>query len=273
MKNYLIILILLLILIIGCVKEESPIKKEVLTMGNESVFNITITTVYNNYEFKAGLKTGWGFGCVIKTPDKNILFDTGGDSSTLLGNMEKMGINPKEIDIVVLSHIHGDHVGGLSGFLEKNNKVKVYGPKSFPDSFKEEVNSAGANFIDVAGPMKIENGFYSTGELGTWIKEQSLVVDTDKGLVVVTGCSHPGIVYIIEEVKKQHDKDIFLVIGGWHLGGASDTELKGIINSFREVGVEKVAPCHCSGDRTRELFKKEYGEDYIANGVGKVIEI
>ncbi len=81
--------------------------------------NVTLITIYDNYQYNPKLKTGWGFSCLVKVNGKNILFDTGGNDSILLGNMEKMNIDPNQIDIVVLSHIHGDHTGGLTEFLEK----------------------------------------------------------------------------------------------------------------------------------------------------------
>jgi len=242
-------------------------------MDLASLTNATLITVYDNYQYDPKLQTDWGFGCVVKTKDKNILFDTGSNSPILLSNMEKMKIKPEEIDIIVLSHIHGDHTGGLLGFLEENSNVTVYVPTSFPESFKTEIREKGAKIAEIGKEMEINKGIYSTGELGTWIKEQSLIINTEKGLVVVTGCSHPGIVNIIKKTKELTHKKIYLVIGGFHLGGASDSELKGIINSFRELSVEKVAPCHCSGDRCRELFKDEYSDNFIANGVGKIIEI
>ena len=234
--------------------------------------NATLITVYDNYQHETGMQTGWGFGCVVKA-DKTILFDTGGDSPALLDNMGKAGIDPKDIDLVVLSHIHGDHTGGLAGFLERNPNVTVYIPASFPDSFRDSISQAGARHVDVSGPVKITESVGTTGELGTWIKEQSLLISSPKGLIVVTGCAHPGIVHIVEEAKRVTGKDVYLVIGGFHLGGASNETLRDIIASFRRLGVQKAAPCHCSGDRARQLFREEYGEDYIANGVGKVIEV
>jgi len=233
----------------------------------------SLITVYDNYLSQPGLKTGWGFSCVIKTDKENLLFDTGADSETLLFNMEKLDINPQNIDVVVLSHIHGDHVGGLDGFLEKNGQVKAYIPASFPVSMEGKIKSYGGEVVRVEEPAKIAEGIYSTGELGTWIKEQSLVINTKKGLVVITGCSHPGIVNIVEKTKEIVNKEIYLVLGGFHLFAARDSTLRGIIQNFRDLGVKKAAPSHCSGDRCRELFKQEYKDDFIANGVGKVIEI
>lgn len=110
--------------------------------------------------------------------------------------------------------------------------------------------------------------------MGTWIKEQSLVLNTEKGLVVITGCAHPGVVNIAKKAKQiLPDKNIYLVMGGFHLSGASDSELRSIIKGFRDIGVQKVAPSHCSGDRCRELFKEEYKQDYIESGVGKIIPL
>ena len=236
-----------------------------------AVKNLSITVSYDNNPYKERLTTAWGFSCVIRGTEKTILFDTGGDGSILLTNMEKLGISPKEIDLVALSHIHGDHVGGLPGFLRKNPEVVVYLPKSFPEGFKDEVKEYGAKIMEVQRPLKICEGVYSTGELGTWIKEQSLIIHTEKGLIVITGCAHPGIVKIVNEAKDLAKGDVLLVMGGFHLGGESKGEIENIVSSFRKLGVSHVGPCHCSGDAARQLFKKEYGENFINVGVGRVV--
>jgi 7,8-dihydropterin-6-yl-methyl-4-(beta-D-ribofuranosyl)aminobenzene 5'-phosphate synthase len=272
----LLVILLAGILVAGsCERHEEeikPEKEEPAPTPAEGQF--TITTVYDNYQVNSALTTAWGFGCVIRTSGKGILFDTGGDSSILLGNMETRGISPEDIDIVVISHIHGDHIGGLDGFLERNGKVKVYIPASFPDSLREKIKSRGAEYQDVTGSMGICDSVYTTGEMGTSIKEQSLVLNTREGLVVITGCAHPGIVSIAEKARQMlPDKSIYLVMGGFHLSGASDSELKGIIKGFRGLGVQKVAPSHCSGDRCRELFRQEYGENYVEGGAGKTIAL
>ncbi len=266
MNKILLMIFCLILFSGGCesrMPEEKIIKKE----------KVTIITVYDNYQVDPGLITDWGFSCVVKTDAKTLLFDTGGDSSILLSNMEKMNIDPKDIDIIVLSHIHQDHTGGLFGFLERNRNVKLYILASFPNSFKEEIKSFGAEYQEIKESIKISDQVYTTGELGIWIKEQSLILDTRKGLVIITGCAHPGIANIIRRSKELFNKNVYLVLGGFHLRGASDSELKGIIKEFRDLKVEKVAPCHCSGDRCRELFKEEYKDDFIKNGVGKRIEI
>ena len=233
--------------------------------------NLNITVCYDNNPYKEKLITAWGFSCVIRGTEKIILFDTGGDGSILLTNLEELGINPKEIDLVVLSHIHGDHVGGLPSFLEKNSEVVVYLPKSFPKAFKDKVKEYGAKIVEVQESLKICQEVYSTGEMGTWIKEQSLVIYTEKGLIAITGCAHPGIIKIVDKAKDWGKGDVLLVMGGFHLGGESKGEIEKIVSSFRKLGVRYVGPCHCSGDAARQLFKEEYGENFIDVGVGRVI--
>jgi len=229
---------------------------------------ITLISVYDNYQVDPDLKTAWGFGCIINTSAEQILFDTGGDSEILLFNMEKMNIDPKSINKVIISHIHGDHLGGLEGFLEKNSNVTVFIPSSFPNSFRDMITSQGAEFVDISSPIKISNFVYTTGELYGPPEEQSLIIDSKKGLAVITGCAHPGIVNIVKRAKKLMKKDkVYLVLGGFHHPPLS------CVKEFKELGVEKVAPSHCTGDLVREAFRKEYKEDFIEYGVGKTIEI
>jgi 7,8-dihydropterin-6-yl-methyl-4-(beta-D-ribofuranosyl)aminobenzene 5'-phosphate synthase len=217
-----------------------------------------------------GLKTAWGFSCLIEYRGQVILFDTGGDSPTLLANMAALGIDPGQIEAVVLSHNHGDHTGGLSAIL--HGGLTVFVPQSFPKRFKDAVR-ARAQLIEVSEPREIGEEVYTTGELGTGIIEQSLAVRTDEGLVVVTGCAHPGIVEIIGKAKALSGDEVYLVLGGFHLGGKSQKEIEGILSEFRRLGVRKVAPCHCTGEQAIRLFHQEYGEDFIQAGVGKVIRV
>jgi len=129
----------------------------------------------------------------------------------------------------------------------------------------------GAKIVEVQEPLKICEKVYSIGELGEWIKEQSLIIHTEKGLIVITGCAHPGIVKTINKAKDLFKNTVLLVMGGFHLGGESKGEIENIISSFRKLGVSYVGPCHCSGDTARRLFKEEYGKNFINVGVGRAI--
>jgi 7,8-dihydropterin-6-yl-methyl-4-(beta-D-ribofuranosyl)aminobenzene 5'-phosphate synthase len=235
--------------------------------------DLRLTIIYDNNPYKDQLETRWGFSCLVEGLEKTILFDVGGEGAILLGNMEKLQIDPGRIDVVVLSHIHYDHIGGLSDLLERNPDIVVYLPKSFPKSVKKEVQDAGASFVEVRKPEKVCTHAYSTGELGDWIKEQSLIIETSKGLVIITGCAHPGIVQIVQRAKSILRSNAYLVLGGFHLCWMNGQQINRIIRGIRREAVRKVAPCHCSGDLAREEFQKAYGEEFILVGAGKIIEI
>ena len=276
-----IVVLLAAILLATCVQRKGRIMNEqAKAVSTPGVKNLTITVVYDNNPYKQELETEWGFAAAITGTEKTILFDTGG-GRLLLDNMQKLAIKPDSVDVVVLSHIHGDHTGGLSSFLEKNSDVTVYLPVSFPKKFKDNAGNSGAKIIEVYESEQICENVYSTGQLGKLIKEQSLIIRTDKGLVVITGCAHPGIVNIVNTAKtlmrvpalRGPKDDILLVMGGFHLEWATKGKLEKIISAFKQLGVRYVGPCHCSGQKARSLFEKHFGSNYINIGAGKVITL
>jgi 7,8-dihydropterin-6-yl-methyl-4-(beta-D-ribofuranosyl)aminobenzene 5'-phosphate synthase len=234
---------------------------------------LTITITYDNNPYDPRLSQAWGFSCVVRLRGQTILFDTGGDGSILLHNMRELGIDPEEIDVVMLSHMHGDHIGGLADFLQRNNRVTIYMPVSFPQSLKDEIRRSGARIREVDEAAELFENVLTTGELDGGIKEQSLVVRTPRGLVVITGCAHPGVVNIVRKAKEIAKDRVHLLLGGFHLGGTSIANIESIIENLVALGVEKVAPCHCSGDQARTLFKERFGANYIECGVGSRISI
>jgi 7,8-dihydropterin-6-yl-methyl-4-(beta-D-ribofuranosyl)aminobenzene 5'-phosphate synthase len=234
---------------------------------------VILTITYNNFPFNKDLSTGWGLSVFIEGLEQTLLFDTGGDGSILLSNMKKLKIDPAEVEVVIISHIHHDHVGGLDLLLKKNNKVSVYLPSSFPDDFKNKIKSKTGKLSTVKELHKICENVWSTGELGTSIKEQSLVINTKKGLIIITGCAHPGIVNIVKFVKNHFKEDIYLVLGGFHLISYSDSEVKEVIKQLKNLKVKKIAPSHCTGERATELFKKAWGKNFVESGCGAKIKI
>jgi len=242
-----------------------------VAMNSKSSLRATI--VYDNNPYDERLKTDWGFSCLIQGLEKSILFDSGARGEILLSNMEKLGINPEKIQIVLLSHIHRDHTGGLAELLSRNQAIEVWLPYFFPADFKEEIRKKGAKVVEVDHSREICKGASTSGVIEGWIKEQSLVLDTEKGLVIVTGCAHPRITNILVSVKESFKKNIYLVFGGFHLAGFSEAEIRDIIAKFLFFGVQKVGPAHCSGEEARRLFSEEYQDGFIRIGVGKEIVI
>ena len=209
-----------------------------------------ITIVYDNTAFRKDLQADWGFSALVEAKERKILFDAGANGAILLSNMQKLGIDPKEIQDVFISHAHFDHVGGLSAFLNVNNEVKVW----IPPSFRGLKNAR--EIIEVETPTALYEGIYSTGELENI--EQSLCVETGKGIVIIVGCSHPKMGHILQ-VASQFGR-VYGVIGGMH--GTGPESLK---------DVDLICPTHCT--QYKSEMKSLYPEKYLEGGAGRVIEI
>ncbi len=236
--------------------------------------NVKLTVLFDNNSLQNNLQTDWGFSCLVEFANAKLLFDTGDNGKILLTNMEKLGIDPKSIDIVFLSHFHHDHTGGLKDFLQMNSKVKVYFPQSFPQEIVDVIYNSGAEPVPVSGSIEIIPNIFSLGEIDGKIPEQSLALASDKGLVVVTGCAHPGILEILKQAKNKFPHNLIsLVIGGFHLYKLSEKEASKIVTDIYEMDVLRVAPTHCTGETARKLFYNQFGDNYQEIGLGKILEI
>jgi 7,8-dihydropterin-6-yl-methyl-4-(beta-D-ribofuranosyl)aminobenzene 5'-phosphate synthase len=234
---------------------------------------VTIRVVYDNYYNTEGLKADWGYSIVLEGLDKTVLFDTGADPEIFEYNFKKMGIDAQKIDCVVISHEHGDHTNGLSSFARLKNNIPVVIPQSFSESFKKEMDNLGLNPFLVKEPVKICAYLYSSGEFGGPIPEQALVLDTKQGLVVMTGCSHPGITEMLKQIKSEFNKNIYMVLGGFHLLQKTDNEMKQIIKEMKAVGVVKCGATHCTGDNQTRMIREAFGENFMKLGAGNVIHL
>jgi 7,8-dihydropterin-6-yl-methyl-4-(beta-D-ribofuranosyl)aminobenzene 5'-phosphate synthase len=232
---------------------------------------MTISVIYDNTQYEKRCKAGWGFSSLIELGEKNILFDTGAEGRILLHNMEKMKVNPQDIDGIFLSHEHWDHTGGLDDLLKTNERAGVYLLKSFSREFKNELEFSGRKIVQIDSSDRILEDFQSTGPLGEKIEEQSLVARMENGLLVIAGCAHPGAVEIAQKATEIFKQNIYILMGGFHLLEKKDFEIKSIARQLKDLGVQKVGPCHCTGYAAIDLFRKEYKKDFIEIGAGRVI--
>jgi 7,8-dihydropterin-6-yl-methyl-4-(beta-D-ribofuranosyl)aminobenzene 5'-phosphate synthase len=211
-----------------------------------------LTIVYDNEARKPGLKADWGFSCLIEIQGMpQILFDAGASGSILLHNMGKLGFDPSAIGIVVISHPHWDHCGGLQDIIDASKDAELY----LPQSFRQGVPTS--KVTKIKQPLQISPSLYSTGELGNI--EQSLVINTDKGLLVVAGCSHPGVDNILEAAAKWGK--VYGIVGGFH----------GFSNLDRLKPLSLICPCHCT--QYKSEIKRLFPDRCLDCGAGVVIEL
>lgn len=239
---------------------------------NTDSTNFLITIIYDNYAFNDAYDTDWGYSCLIKTGSQDILFDAGTKAKILLGNIKKLEISTKTIDQIVISHNHFDHIGGLSAIQELNKTAEIFMPYSTPEKSISEIKKFENKVVQHKNKTEIFKNVYLSGEMGVMIKEQCIVLDTEKGLVVLTGCSHPGIVKMLKKIKSDFNKSIYAVMGGFHLMGKSENDVKSIIASMREMKIHMLGATHCTGDKQIDMFKKAFGDKFIDLGVGRLIE-
>jgi 7,8-dihydropterin-6-yl-methyl-4-(beta-D-ribofuranosyl)aminobenzene 5'-phosphate synthase len=219
--------------------------------------NVKLSIVYDN-EANKGFISDWGFSCLIETGDWNVLFDTGASGEILVHNLQQLRIHKEDIDIIALSHKHWDHIGGLRAVLHPS--VAVCLPSSFPLGLKKHIAKKAARIVEVSEPKEIVPGVYTTGEfrIALLLTEQSLVLDTQEGVVVLIGCGHPGLETIFEAAKAFGT--IYGVIGGFH--GFKKLELL--------HGLELIVPCH--GTIRKKEIVEMYPEKTVRCGAGRVIE-
>lgn len=234
---------------------------------------ISVTVLYDNYGFDEACGRDWGFACLITGTEKTILFDTGNKGDLLLENFRKLGANPQDVDLAVISHNHGDHTGGLGTFLEKTAEVSVYLPAATPEAFVKEVEGRASRVTVVTKPVEVCKHVVVLGPMGDKIVEQALVVQTRKGLVIITGCSHPGIVDIAKRAREELGREIHMIVGGMHLLRHSEDDLQAIVSDLKGLGIRKVAATHCTGDKAIALFKTEFGEGFVKMGTGRVLDV
>jgi len=232
-----------------------------------------ITVLFNNTTDDERLLPAHGLACLIEGGTRTLLFDTGGDGSILLDNMDALGKDPAAIDVVVISHLHWDHMGGLWQLLRRSGPVDLYLPKSASKEFRQHAEMLGATVTLVDTPMEIISGIRSTGEMGDKFKEQSLVLDSTDGAVVVTGCAHPGVVAIVERAREIAGAPVRFVLGGFHLRSTPEKDVAAIVARLENLGVARIAGSHCTGDMPMAMLRQVWRDDFVDFGCGTTVRI
>ncbi len=225
---------------------------------------------------KAKLFVKGGLSTYVKVNGKVILFDTGGKATPLLENLEKSGLDATLIEAIVLSHNEPNSVFGLTGLLNAAaEKPKVFAPataaraimEANPDALVVAVSKPTLVLPDawLVGPIQLENE-------GVTFYEQALVLDRPDGLVVIVGCSHPGIAKVVQQVKEVFGhRRIKLVAGGFHLQKTSKDEIREISLSLQQKGVKSLALSNCTGDPAMKIFRQEWGDRVVSFDFGDTI--
>jgi 7,8-dihydropterin-6-yl-methyl-4-(beta-D-ribofuranosyl)aminobenzene 5'-phosphate synthase len=267
-----------------------------------------VTILYDAFGNRRHLTRDWGFAALVEYGGKRILFDTGNNADIFAHNVRALGIDLRRLDFVVVSHRHGDHVAGLNYLLQVNPHVKIYAPREnfgvfgsalpgtfyrrnpiLPDSMRyfnaavrEELRSGTpwptANFswvdtlTEVAPGVAIISTISNTpGTLE--LRELSLAIRTPKGLVLLVGCSHPGIETILDASRRWSDH-VYLIFGGLHLVTSADTTVTRIAAALHDTWrIDGIAPGHCTGEPAFDALKRLFGARYIYAGLGTATEL
>ncbi len=235
--------------------------------------DLKIKMIYNNTGECSGMKNAWGLSIWIEDKRGATLFDTGGDTAVLKQNMEHLGLDFSKLDRIVISHNHWDHKGGLEYVLGKTKAcIDMYVPIEVRKEYQKDY--PGANVIGVNKSMNIHNNIWSTGSMsathkGNAINEQSLIIKNNDSMILLNGCSHPGIVQIVKQARTDHPGLRFsLVAGGFHLMRKTKKEVREISAELKELGIDKIAPSHCTGEKAIDIFREDWGDKFVDMNIG-----
>ena len=266
------------------------------------------TILYDAFGNSEELKKDWGFSVLIEYAGKKILFDTGNNSKIFAANARALDVDLKDLDFVVISHRHGDHTSGLRHLLKVNPKVKIYAPaESFgvfgsmlPKGFYKTVGTLpesmryfdgewpetiptgspwpGANFVFVDAKVEVAPGIFIiptvsnvTGTLE--LRELTLAINTPRGLVLVVGCSHPGVEEILSPASAVNSH-VHMLLGGFHLLKTPDAEIERLASTLHDKWkIDRIAPGHCTGEPAFAKLRQVFGDSYLYAGLGSRVDI
>ncbi len=231
-----------------------------------------LTILFDNEPGLPGLTSLWGFAALIRVGGRTILFDTGSNGRLLLKNMAALGLAAESLDLLFLSHIHWDHIGGWDSILELNPRATVVVHEGFSKHLIRDLRGLCGELIVVgADPRPLGQGLFSTGMLDSTPPEQALVIDTGEATAAISGCAHPGIEQIVGRGAAILGKSVDWAIGGFHLMDADPVRIEQSVRALKALGVIGVVPTHCTGDAGKAAFRHAFGAACRDGGVGREI--
>jgi len=236
---------------------------------------VRVTVLFDNTVADARLRPAWGFAALIERTGHTLLLDAGASGEILLANIDSLHISLEPIEAIAISHAHGDHVLGLPGIAARGVRVPLFALPGFPAAFGEQFG--GSFSLRVVSPgQELTPGVFTTGEMvdpAVGIPEQSFVIPTDSGLVIITGCAHQGVVAIVQRAIELFHQPVYLVMGGFHLLDKSAEQVQNVVAEFRRLGVRKVGATHCTGESAIAAFAAAYGASFVQLGAGRVLTL
>jgi 7,8-dihydropterin-6-yl-methyl-4-(beta-D-ribofuranosyl)aminobenzene 5'-phosphate synthase len=267
-----------------------------------------VTILYDSFGKSTSVTMDWGFAALVEYGGKRILFDTGNNARIFEHNVKALGVDLRNLDFVVISHRHADHTSGITYLLTVNPKVRIYVPdepwglfargvnNDFyrkdpslpadmryyggqpPDSLEGGTPWPGAHFIPVSQRTEVAPGIFILAGVSTSpgtleLKELSLAIESPQGLILIVGCSHPGVEHIVQEATAI-DPHISLLFGGLHQIQKPDPEVERIATVLHDqYKLDRVAPGHCTGEPEFAALKRAFGDHYVYAGVGTVVDL
>ncbi len=217
--------------------------------------------VLNDNEPAEGLLNDWGWSVFVDLGNYRFLFDANTDPEVLRVNAYRLGIDLRKLDFAVLSHWHWDHYGGMKYIGEVAPGLKVYVPPGEITVLRDW----GLNPEVINKPSQIIKDVITTGPLGITGEQAIGIAVGSEDLVVLVGCSHPGVDFLTKKLKEATGRKIHLIIGGFHLPPRE------VLDEVSRIA-EFVSPAHCSGEAAKAYVKSKYPEKYVEVRTGSIIK-
>lgn len=229
-----------------------------------------IRIVYDNTSARASMPADWGFSALVVKDGRKVLFDTGTKPDLFIANLSKLGVKAAEIEKTVISHEHPDRRDGVLDILQKSRSILAYFIDNLSLDAYRQVNAIESKAVRSRTPIEVMPGVFTTGMMDGSTPEQALLIEIPKGVVILTGCAHPGVARMVEAAEKQRGiGSVRLLLGGFHMYEWDGKRIAAAIQDLRKHKVERIAPAHCTGDLAKKMMRDSWGAQFDTAGTGK----